>query len=296
MNRAVLCAWMGMLVSGAAAFALSCRLAILDPGTETTEKGKFSIAGQTLSASRTALSGFLVEQADTDYHMGRDERHEEAFRDRFYQRIGEAIAPRHHIHLSGSSVKEMMPRIKMALISDPHNIEAYLIASFWLASPQIDRPEEARKVLLLGQSRNPRSYEILKELGVLSLKEGNLEEAKKSFEAGLRLWPGNRDPQANQTRLDKEVLLTYRALLHENDGEILPAMDQWRAILEIFPNRDDVRTRLQTLAGGKDPPVKASERWQRMLQKAEKERGACHRQTEGSSAAVPRHVDGHHNH
>ncbi|MDI6774957.1 MAG: hypothetical protein QME60_06135 [Verrucomicrobiota bacterium] len=293
MNRAVLWAWMGMLAGGAVAFALSCRLSLSESASDADSR-MFSVAGQALSASRIALSGFLVEQADCDYHLGRDERHGEAFRDSFFQRIRDAMAPRDHLHLPGATVKEMMARIKMALISDPHNIEACLIASYWLAGPHIGRPNEARKVLLHGQARNPRSHEIQTELGILSLKEGNLEEARRFLDAGLRLWPGSRNPKAHQALLDREVLLTYRALLHENDGQIPRALEAWREILKMFPTRSDVWDRIRTLEDGKEPGVKASARWKAMLRKKDKDCGACHRAPNGSTEPV--HTGSEHQH
>jgi tetratricopeptide (TPR) repeat protein len=277
MKHAGLWAWSGLLCCATAAFVLSCLLSPL-AATPGQDSGGFSVAGQLVGESRVALAEYLQEKADKDYHMGRSERHEVAFHDSFFQRVGNAISPTHHVHLSGAATGEMMPWIKMSLLSDPHNIESYLIASYWLAGPQINRPDKARETLLYGQTRNPRSHELQTELAILALRQGDTAEAKRFLDAGLTLWPGTRDPKTGAAILDKEQLLTYRALLYEDDGQIPQALAAWREILRILPDRTDVRERVQTLAAGKEPPVKASERWKAMLRKSDKDRGACQRE------------------
>jgi tetratricopeptide (TPR) repeat protein len=279
MNRGILWAWVGILSSGAAAFALSCHLSPMT-ASAGRDPADFSVAGRIFGASRAAFAGFLHEKADKDFHLGRDARHKESFHDSIFQRIGDGISPKDHVHLSGPMTKEMLAWIRMSLLVDPHNIQSYLLASYWLSSPEINRPDQAREVLLDGQAGNPRSHEIQMELAILDLRQGNLDAAKRFLDTGLALWPGTRDPAAERALLEKEkeLLLTYRALLHENDTQIPQAIHAWREVLKIFPDRSDVRDRLQVLESGKEPPMRASERWKKLLRASEDERGACHRE------------------
>ena len=166
----------------------------------------------------------------------------------------------------------------LSIRSDPHNIDTYLIASYWFSSKKsMNQPDLAHKVLLEGQLHNPGSYRIQLERAMLFLREGNTIGAKRALKAGLSLWPGKQDPESNAAHLGKENLLTYRALLHEVDNEIPQAVKAWGEVLALYPDRTNIRARVGKLQRGEPPPVKASLLWKAFLKQSDSQQADCHR-------------------
>ncbi len=295
MVRGVIVGWSGLLVTGGLAVTLSCRLsAMFLLSGEKKDASPFSVVGKALGASRTALSASLLRGADRYFHLGRLTPPSEAFTNAWYQRIARTLSPQTHAHATGDQVKDMMAQIWFSLLADPHNVDAYLIAAYWLAGPDINRPDMAQKVLQEGQRRNPRHHEFPCELALLALKTGRLDAARTHLEAGLRLWPGVRDPASKQTRLDKETLLTYRALLHEHDGRIAEALADWREVLSIFPSREEVHQRVKDLAAGRNPSIGAAHYWRLLLRESDRRRGACPREHGDTAHETHDHNGSHH--
>jgi hypothetical protein len=80
------------------------------------------------------------------------------------ERFGRHFYPTIHTHLHGGNEREMLPWLKLAADLDPHELDAYLTASYWLRT-SLNQPHEAEQFLRQGQRANPDSYAILLELG-----------------------------------------------------------------------------------------------------------------------------------
>ena len=237
-----------------------------------------SVAKRMLGSSRSALSEHFQLMTDIYFHAGGTGRHDERhWPDTWARTLGREIVPREHIHVSGAQLAEMMAPLWMAIRTDPHNIENYLIAVFWLRS-ELDTPsfDLAREVLRQGQLSNPRSFRIRMERGLLFLREGRLEQAAAALDAALELWPHPEDPDDPQAKQDKAAILTYRALLHETSNEIPEAVIHWQRVLDLFPGRESINARLADLKEGR-PTAQASEVWLRMIRRddREMEKGLC---------------------
>ena len=233
-----------------------------------------SVADRMLGASRRALGEHFQLVTDLYYHAGGTGRHNQRhWPDTWARRLGRKIVPREHVHVRGDGLAEMMAPLWLAIRADPHNIENYLIAVFWLRSTQgMDSFERAHDVLRQGQLSNPRHFRIRLERGLLFLREGRLEPAAAALDAALTLWPHPEDRDDPQALQDKATALTYRALLHETHNEILDAIRLWQRVLDLYPDRRAIRARLTDLAQGKPPPAHASEVWNRMIRRADRER------------------------
>jgi len=242
-----------------AAFALACRLTSpsadgLMPGDETDSPATAgSVAIKALSASRAATGNQLYEAADRTFHMGVGVYRRQAFTS-WFTRLGQAIEPGGHVHLHSEGVNELVPWLYLATRADPHNVEAYVVASFWLAG-EGGRPDLAERVLKEARANNPKDYRVYLEKGRLALKKGALAEAARAFDAAGALWKRDSGPDKAQAQLDRTEMLIYRGLLYEEDGDVPRALTCYREILVLFPGRVGIRERLTELTETGQPRV-----------------------------------------
>ena len=93
-----------------------------------------------------------------------------------------------HTHLDDARSREVLPRLRMAADMDPHEIDTYVTASYWLRRT-LNKPEEAEEFLREGQRANPDSFEILLELGYVDdSNRHHYKDARQLFELALQKW------------------------------------------------------------------------------------------------------------
>ncbi|MCX6992182.1 MAG: tetratricopeptide repeat protein [Kiritimatiellaeota bacterium] len=255
--------WITLLlaVMWGTAFALCCRLTSepLVSGDETdlpATAGSPAIAGspamagsvalKALGASRVAVGDQLYANADRTFHMGVGVYRRPAFTSGF-MRLAQAIAPEGHVHLQAEDVNEMVPWLYFATRADPHNVEAYVVAAFWLAG-EGGRPDLAERVLDEARANNPKDYRVYLEKGRVALKNGALPEAARAFDAAGWLWKRDPGPDKIQAQLDYAETLVYRGLLYEEGGDVPRALTCYRDMLALFPERVGIRERVAELA------------------------------------------------
>ena len=243
-----------LAVMWGAAFALCCRLASkpLMPGDETDSPAMAgspatagSVAIKALGASRVAVGDQLYANADRTFHRGVGVYRRPAFTNGF-MRLARAIAPEGHVHLQAEDVNEMVPWLYFATRANPHNVEAYVVAAFWLAG-EGGRPDLAERVLNEARANNPKDYRVYLEKGRLALKRGALTEAARAFDAAGRLWERDPGPDKIQAQLDRAEMLVYRGLLYEEGGDVPRALTCYRDMLALFPGRVGIRERMAEL-------------------------------------------------
>lgn len=247
-----------------AAFTVSCNLTACPPGPHQAGSDRGSALGALFGESRVALGGVFYQNADKYFHRGVEHARAQAFDGALFQRLRDDISPRGHAHATGQQVTEIMPWLQFAIASDPHRIETYLVAAFWLAT-DADRPDVALEVLDRAQWNNPFSYEVQLEKGRILLHQHRADDARQAFDAGLAFWPGTHDPRDEGVRHDRASLLLYRALLYEAAGKKTQAIAALREILALFPARTHLLRRIATLEKGDRPALLAQEYWQRAL-------------------------------
>ena len=103
-------------------------------------------------------------------------------------RFGRHFYPTVHTHLHGGNEREMLPWLKLSAELDPHEIDAYLTASYWLRTT-LSKPKEAEQFLREGLRANPDSYDIELELGRIYLYSyTNAIVARNIFIEGRQKW------------------------------------------------------------------------------------------------------------
>lgn len=266
-------AWVAVLALATGSFTLACASLSRDPRESITGPmdGR-SVGEQLFGSGRAAIGGHFYRQADNYFHNGMEHVTHEAFHAHPFQRLGAAITPNDHVHLSGERVREIMPWLWMALRMDPANEELYLVSAYWLSGGQ-NHPEAALEVLREGQWNLPFNHAIQLALGRLYLRMGKPAEAYGAFRAGLAFWPGGRNPDDEAVRLDHVALLMYLAFLEEAEGRIPDAIRHFRELAALSPSQATMAERADHLEAGQTPDVPASEVLARLVHQDEHRHG-----------------------
>lgn len=197
---------LGLLV--AVVFSLATALApMLDPASSRRQAP--GVLDVLLGGGRQLISEHLFTKADVYLHAGyypsifdRKKLHEssavaggaDSHNDRadifgpprdWLDRLGRNFYPSRHTHLgddksSSGEQREILPWLKLSASLDPHRIESYTVAAYWLTS-HVNNPGQAEAFLREGWSHNPDSYEILFELGRLMEDHHRDAERARNF-------------------------------------------------------------------------------------------------------------------
>ena len=167
------------------------------------------------------LSGGDVDHHEEGHaggaHEDHDEEHEGDFlgapRDLF-ERIGRNARITVHTHLDNGNEREILPWLKLTAELDPHKIQAYTVASYWLAN-HLGRPKEAEEFLREGLRQNPDSYEILLEMGKVYYKfDHDPDRAANVWKMSLRRW-AQHEPQKEKPNFAALLDLTLGLARYE---------------------------------------------------------------------------------
>ena len=126
-----------------------------------------------------------------------------------FDRFGRHFYPTVHTHLHGGNEREMLPWLKLSADLDPHEIDTYLTASYWLRT-SLNKPAEAEQFLRQGLRANPDSFALLLELGRIYLdNRKNPRVARNIFLQARQKW------RQQDTAGDKPDPHAYEEILGE---------------------------------------------------------------------------------
>ncbi len=275
---------------GLLAFSIACRLTTAPE--LRFDRTHASVADAVLGEVRTSLSAACFEMADLYFHRGVGHIRERAFDGSVYERLHDIVAPRGHVHLRGpAQIREIMPWLLFSLRADPRNVDAYLVAAFWLAY-ESGQDEAARDVLIEGQRNNPFCARIQLELGRLYVHRGDLGAALQAFNAALAFWDAQADHSSDEARKDRVQGLLYRAMLNEAAGSTDRAVTDLEALVTLAPDPEALHQRLRCLRDGVAPPIPARELLAHTTQAATDTRHACAH--ENARGPLEHHDHDHH--
>jgi hypothetical protein len=213
---------------------------ILEPsfrGLHSKENSSASVLVALMGDSRRLFAHEFFAKADAYFHSGfyptifdvrgnsdlKEESHDKPAGEQAHEeessflgapkdwidRFGRHFYPTIHTHLHGGNEREMLPWLKLAADLDPHEIDTYLTASYWLRT-SLNQPDQAEQFLREGLRANPDSYEILLELGRVYLENrNNPRVARNIFALAQQKW--NRQDAAG----DKPDPHAYEEILGE---------------------------------------------------------------------------------
>jgi tetratricopeptide (TPR) repeat protein len=229
-----------------------------------------------LGDSRRLLADQFLEQADVSFHSGFypsifDERrppkdtahmtskegspeaeaHEEKMnfmgppRD-VIERFGRNFLITEHTHLEGGKEREILPWLRISADLDPHRVDTYTVASYWLRN--LGKVAEAEQFLREGIRNNPQSYELWYELGLLY--DDNRHDpfrARNAWQLAMRYWQQSEPSKTDPDRIGWEKIVVRLANLEENEGNLQRAIDYLKMVVEHSPSPEALRQRISEL-------------------------------------------------
>lgn len=153
----------------------------------------------------------------------------------------------HHTHLSPGNEREILPWLRISADLDPHRVETYTVAAYWLRS-RLNKPKEAEQFLREGLQANPDSYEILFELGQTYYDSyQDIARARNVFELALKKWSEQEPQKKEPNKLALEQILARLVALEEKEKNWAKCI-QWMELLKkVSPIPDQIEKEIQDI-------------------------------------------------
>ncbi|MGO9200146.1 MAG: tetratricopeptide repeat protein [Limisphaerales bacterium] len=187
-----------------------------------------------------------------DHHE--EEEHEKAMSflgppRNWLERFGRKFAITSHTHLGHGKEREILPWLRLSASLDPHRIETYVVAAYWLRQ-DLGKTKEAEDFLREGLKANPSSYELLLELGRLYYENyHDAVGARNVWNAALRRWT-EQEGGKPEPDLGGLAQITVRlARLEEKEGHYAKAIELLELTLahKASPHPEVLREQVQAL-------------------------------------------------
>ena len=129
---------------------------------------------------------------------------------------------------------------------DPHRIDTYTVAAYWLRN--LGKVKEAESFLHEGLRNNPDSYEILFELGrVFDENRGDFQRARNVWELAVRKWHERSARNGKQDDFILEQILTHLAQLEEREGYWEKAIAYLEKLKAFSPHPNVIQQHIEEL-------------------------------------------------
>jgi tetratricopeptide (TPR) repeat protein len=152
-----------------------------------------------------------------------------------------------HTHLEHGTEREILPWLKISAELDPQRIDTYTVAAYWLRR-DLNKPAEAEAFLREGLRNNPKSYELLFELGRLYLENYKQPDRSRNvWELALRRWHEQEDNKENPNLLLLEEISVNLGRLEENAGNLAKAIEYLEAAAKASPYPDVLKKQIAEL-------------------------------------------------
>jgi tetratricopeptide (TPR) repeat protein len=264
----------------AGAFTLAT---VLDPrlqGLRPKTGGDTGFMGALMGESRRLFANQFFVEADVYFHSGyyptmfdahetdldvnvrepatpqavpaSGRRHEEEEGEGFLGRprdwiegFGRHFFPTEHTHLANVKVREILPWLRLSADMDPHRIQTYLTASYWLRTT-LNQPDEAERFLREGLRANTNSYELLLELGyVYDYNRKNFRVARHLFEEALQKWQEQDAAGLQPPPKARVEILDGLVRADEDDNDLRQLLVDLEALKAVSPHPDAIDKTIQ---------------------------------------------------
>lgn len=203
-----------------------------------------------------------------EQHGGHGEEGHEEVRDESNQptdwidRFGRHFRITEHVHLQGGDTREILPWLAISAELDPHRIETYTVASYFLRR-QLGKADEAERFLRQGLRANPDSYEILFELGRLYYENRHdITRARNIWLLALQRWQQKEGRQKEPYWTAYDAIAVDLAHVEEESGNYAEAIKWFEQVKVHSPTPEDVQKQIEALraklpaeSGPKQPSV-----------------------------------------
>ena len=163
-----------------------------------------------------------------------------------------------HTHLEHGREREILPWLKLSAEMDPHHIDTYTVAAYWLAN-NLHKVPEAEQFLREGLRENPNSYEILFALGRIYYEQyHDAPRARNVWELALRRW---REQEPNKKEPDNfgfEEIAVNLGRLEEDQGNLAAAIQYYEKAKSVSPVPQNLQKQIDSLKRKLEPNPQAS--------------------------------------
>jgi len=165
-------------------------------------------------------------------------------------RFGRHFRITEHTHLSGGNERDILPWLRISASLDPHRIDTYTVASYWLRN--LGKFQEAEQFLREGRRANPNNYDILLELGILYHENlRDLGRARGVLQLALRRWREQETGKKDPATVDLDKILVALAKVEQEQGDTAQAIEHLEEAKKVSPNPLGVQARIDELRAGK---------------------------------------------
>jgi tetratricopeptide (TPR) repeat protein len=174
------------------------------------------------------------------------------------ERFGRKFAIASHTHLGQGKEREILPWLRLSADLDPHRIETYTVAAYWLRR-QLGKVQEAEQFLREGLRANPNSYEILLELG--QLQEDNyhdLTRARNIWDLAFQRWNEREGGKEEPDRLGLAEITVRLARLEESRGNFAQAILWFERAKQASPDPAGMQSQIDRLRSKITPQPRAN--------------------------------------
>jgi tetratricopeptide (TPR) repeat protein len=169
------------------------------------------------------------------------------------ERLNRHTAPMTHVELEGEETREILPWIKLAVELDPHQVEAYTVAAYWLRT-RLGKVKEAEQFLREGLRENPDSHEILYELGqLIEANHQDMPHACNVYELALKRWEQQEATKSKPDLLALGHILIAAAKAEEKRGELTRAIGYLERLKPVSPSPEAIQSQIDELRGRMNP-------------------------------------------
>ena len=164
----------------------------------------------------------------------------------------------HHTHLEQGREREMLPWLKLSAEMDPHLIDTYTVAGYWLAN-HLHKIPEAEDFLRQGLRENPNSYEILFALG--RIYHNNYHDAPRArnvWELALKRWRERESSKKEPDKFGLEEIVVNLGRLEEDQGNLLAAIHYLEEAKKVSPVPQTIQKQIDELKRKLEPNPQAS--------------------------------------
>jgi tetratricopeptide (TPR) repeat protein len=152
-----------------------------------------------------------------------------------------------HTHLEQGQEREVLPWLRLSADFDPHRIDTYTVAAYWLRS-RLGKVKEAEEFLREGLRVNPDSYEILFELGWLYRQNyHDPERARNVWQLALRRWQEREAKKKEPDLFVLEEIAVHLARLEEETGHLDQAIRYLELARKVSPKPAGLQRQIDEL-------------------------------------------------
>ncbi len=162
--------------------------------------------------------------------------------------FGRHFFPSAHAHADETGdTREILPWLRLSAKLDPHRVETYVVASYWLRT-RINKPDEALEILREGWRENPDSHAILFELGRLYYENRHdPDRARNLWELALKKLLKREQAKAELDNLAFLQITIHLALLEGKTNHLDKAIEYLDMARARSPNPQGLQRQIEEL-------------------------------------------------